>query len=336
MKYHDSIKQSQDKMSLAIPLLTQWKLPATPVNYAVAYEFVHNKNHKLIALVKQRITSDLVLDSYFIDEMHQEFILGKSKFRDELIEDVGNVINDIDTASDLSSNALQGFVQQLNRNMAHISSEDKNHVSNALNALQLASATFKTHQSKVKQQIDNAKIQTATLKKELNEVRKEIYLDPLTHLYNRKAMSKHLETWYSEDDKQKVAAIVINIDNFPIITQKFGPLLSNVLLSKVANKITTYVDKSGLPIRSSGDEFLILLPDIEQGAAGEIAEKIRQGVDKLRFVSSKSGLKLPKMTVSLGVSEFTITKNIHQIIDNSRKILSSSVNKEPNQVFIGN
>ena len=52
----------------------------------------------------------------------------------------------------------------------------------------------------------------------------------------------------------------------------------------------SYVGESGLPVRSAGDEFLILLPDVERNIAGEIAKKIKQGVEKLRFVNS--GLRM--------------------------------------------
>ncbi|MFT6918301.1 MAG: diguanylate cyclase [Cognaticolwellia sp.] len=44
-------------------------------------------------------------------------------------------------------------------------------------------------------------------------------------------------------------------------------------LTKIANKISSYVNESGLMIRSAGDEFLLLLLDVERSMAGEIAEK---------------------------------------------------------------
>ena len=57
-----------------------------------------------------------------------------------------------------------------------------------------------------------------------------------------------------------------------------------------------YVQESGLPGRTSKDEFTILLADIEPETANLIAEKVRNGVEKLRFVSSKNGTKLPVVT----------------------------------------
>ena len=145
-------------------------------------------------------------------------------------------------------------------------------------------------------------------------------MDPLTGLYNRKALSKHLDLWLTEDPNQQVAAIVVCIDQLSEINKKFGHLISDVLLSKIASKVSSYVDDSGLPIRSGGDEFLLLLPGVDNGSAREIAGKIMQGVEKLRFVSSKSGIRLPQMTLSIGVENFNVAENANSILKKARSL----------------
>jgi diguanylate cyclase len=166
---------------------------------------------------------------------------------------------------------------------------------------------------------------------ELADIRKNIYLDPLTGLYNRKAMSKHLEEWFKEDPSKEIAAIVININQFTGVTNKFGSLISDVLLTKIADKVGSYVDDSGLPVRSAGDEFLILLPDIDRNIAQEIADKIRQGVEKMRFISSKSGIRLPQLTVSTGVNHFKASENVNMVINRTRKAMTEIYKKVSNQ-----
>ena len=161
---------------------------------------------------------------------------------------------------------------------------------------------------------------TLALQVELKEAQKEIYMDPLTGLYNRKALSKHLDLWLTEDPNQQVAAIVVCIDQLSEINKKFGHLISDVLLSKIASKVSSYVDDSGLPIRSGGDEFLLLLPGVDNGSAREIAGKIMQGVEKLRFVSSKSGIRLPQMTLSIGVENFNVAENANSILKKARSL----------------
>ena len=116
--------------------------------------------------------------------------------------------------------------------------------------------------------------------------------------------------------------------------KKFGPLIGDVILSKIATKISSYVDDSGLPVRTGNHEFLILMPEIERTMVGEIAEKIRQGVEKIRFVSSKSGIRLPQMTISLGVTELKSKESLESLISRSKTVLRQAHDRGRNQVAI--
>ncbi|MGO3299424.1 MAG: GGDEF domain-containing protein, partial [Pseudoalteromonas sp.] len=55
--------------------------------------------------------------------------------------------------------------------------------------------------------------------------------------------------------------------------------------------------------RTGKGEFTVLLADIDSETANIIAEKVRTGVEKLRFVSSKSETKLPTIDISLGIAK---------------------------------
>ena len=68
---------------------------------------------------------------------------------------------------------------------------------------------------------------------ELKEARKEIYMDPLTGLYNKKALSKHLDLWLTQDPSQQVAAIVVCVDQLSEVNKKFGHLTLYVELQIV-------------------------------------------------------------------------------------------------------
>lgn len=200
-------------------------------------------------------------------------------------------------------------------------SNKKAEVKIVISKLQLASTAFKKQQQKLVEQLQQSQKQTKVLEAELEEVRQKIYLDPVTGLYNRKAMSKHVDTWLSEDGERGIAAIVINVDHFAQFTERFGALIGDVILSKIAKKIACYVDDSGFPVRSANDEFIVLLPDVDNDIANEIAEKIKQGVEKIRFISVQSGVRLPKMSISCGTSEIQHEEPLNQFINRTRKMI---------------
>jgi diguanylate cyclase len=321
MKYHDSIEQAELKMNMAVKKLLLWRLPVSPINYAVSYEYVNNKNVPLTTAINNQLTLGKKLDNFFVEENYRQFILGQSKFRDDLIDDLEEVVTNVDKNNQKSSSSISKLISKLDSNIKNLQSTDKEKVISAANNIHHASKTFKRHQQKLAEHIALTGKKTLLLQVELKEARKEIYMDPLTGLYNRKAMSKHLDLWLTEDPSQQVAAIVVSVEQLSEVNKQFGHLISDVLLSKIANKVSSYVDDSGLPIRSGGDEFLLLLPGVDKASAKEIAEKIIQGVEKLRFVSSKSGVRLPQMTLSIGVDNFNVAENANSILKKARSLL---------------
>lgn len=323
MKYQDSIKQADIILSQAIKQLQLWHLAATPINYAISYEFVAQTNKALSAAIKYQLSTGKKLDNFYMEAVYQQFILGQSKFRDDMLAEFGSLIDSVQTNANDSTTSVDSFISKLDANLNDLKSGNKEKVTHACNNLTKATIEFKTQQQRLIERLQKVQQHSNQLQVELEDVRKEIYLDPLTGLHNRKAMSKHIEAWYKEDPNKSVAAIVINVDQYSLITQRFGTLIGDVLLSKIANKIESYVDGSGLPVRTGGDEFLVLLPEIDSQIAYEIGEKIREGVGKLRFISSKSGVRLPQMTISVGVNKFAVSENVNAVIDKTRNSIST-------------
>ncbi len=323
MKYQDSIKQADELLSLAVNQLRLWHLAASPINYAVSYEFVSQSNKALVSAIKYQLSTGKKLDNFYIEAVYQQFILGQSKFRDDIVNDIDGLLDSIQTSNEQSTISIDGFITELDANLHDLKSGEKDKVSQACSNLTKATLTFKSKQQQLAETLEEVQKSNQELKAELDEVRKDLYLDPLTGLYNRQAMSKHIEAWFKTDPDKDVAAIVINVDQYTQIAQRFGSLIGDVLLSKIAKKIESYVDGSGLPIRTGGDEFLILLPEVDESVASEIGEKIREGVGKLRFVSSRSGVRLPQMTISVGVNNFKVSQNVNAVIGKTRHSIST-------------
>ncbi|QOL26287.1 GGDEF domain-containing protein [Thalassotalea sp. LPB0316] len=334
MKYIDSIQQANKKMALAAQQLDEWRLPANPINYTISYEYVEGKNASLINAVQQRLAEGKTLDNFSMEEFYKHYILGQSKFRDELVDDMTDVVSQVDKSAQQSAQQVERFINKLDANLVHINQGEGEKSQLAIHNIRRASDDFKSQQQSLIERLLASQQKARALKAELDKVKQEIYLDPITGMYNRKALHKHLDTWHKQDPSRQLAAIVVSIDQFTEFHDKFGPLIGNVLLSKIAQKVSSYVDDSGLPVRTTNDEFLIFLPDIDKHIAGEIAEKIRQGVEKLRFISSKSGVRFPKMTISLGVDCFAVSESSTALITKARRILSQHPGDTSNKVIL--
>ena len=104
------------------------------------------------------------------------------------------------------------------------------------------------------------------------------YHDRLTGLPNRPLLIKRLQMAIrnAAARHRQLALLFIDLDGFKVVNDRFGHSMADRLLSGVAARITTCVRGDDLACRYGGDEFLVLLTNLDDArrAAG-IAEHIR-------------------------------------------------------------
>lgn len=114
--------------------------------------------------------------------------------------------------------------------------------------------------------------------------------DSLTGLANRHRMTRKLDTTLAafREAKRSCALIMLDLDRFKHVNDTMGHPAGDALLKMVAQRLTGIVGKRGEIGRLGGDEFQIILPDMEdRGALGEIAGKIVQFVSQPYAIDGK-------------------------------------------------
>lgn len=115
------------------------------------------------------------------------------------------------------------------------------------------------------------------------QVRALAYYDPLTQLPNRRLLDDRLQQAVAHAQRmgQHGAALVLDLDNFKPLNDRFGHAVGDALLQQVAKRLALQVRASDTVARLGGDEFVVLLaaldgqPDRATGQAVALAEKIR-------------------------------------------------------------
>lgn len=113
--------------------------------------------------------------------------------------------------------------------------------------------------------------------------------DALTGLYNRFYFTKeltHVVERVKRTSKINYALMYIDLDNFKYINDTLGHLAGDQLLVEVSLIIRNQIRKSDLLSRFSGDEFAVLLHDVNSESAMAVAEKIRYSIKNYVFKSS--------------------------------------------------
>jgi diguanylate cyclase (GGDEF)-like protein len=129
------------------------------------------------------------------------------------------------------------------------------------------------------------------------------YYDPLSGLPNRTQLYIRLQSALAEatSNGEKVAVLFLDIDHFKLINDSLGHAVGDKLLKEVADRLQNNVRDSDTVARVGGDEFLVVLANLEDAAAAKGA-----GDRILRAVStgfSHDGALL-NISCSIGISVF--------------------------------
>ena len=125
--------------------------------------------------------------------------------------------------------------------------------------------------------------------------------DVLTGLANRRQSFHVAESELSRYFRtgRPAALIMLDIDHFKDINDRFGHPMGDAVLRGVANVLLECCRATDTAARYGGDEFLLILPETDLRGAEEAAERIRRHLEALVFQRA-AGLRC---TVSLGAAE---------------------------------
>lgn len=122
-------------------------------------------------------------------------------------------------------------------------------------------------------------------------------LDPLTLLFNRRAMYPLLESVFAgPEDRRQAAVLILDLDHFKQVNDMHGHGVGDEVLQQFALILQREVQAHGSVCRWGGEEFLVFLPGMTLVAASEMAERLLQAI---REAAMPVGLKV---TASGGVA----------------------------------
>jgi diguanylate cyclase (GGDEF)-like protein len=115
------------------------------------------------------------------------------------------------------------------------------------------------------------------------ELREQAMRDPLTGLYNRRALVQRFEQelLHQRATGQSLTLVLIDIDHFKRINDSFGHATGDAVLRAVATTMLDGVRTSDAVFRVGGEEFALLLPNADALQATLRVQGLRQGLQTL-------------------------------------------------------
>ena len=127
--------------------------------------------------------------------------------------------------------------------------------------------------------------------------------DSLTGLYNRRYLETHFEE-LSRDlrgSSKPISILIMDVDHFKKVNDDYGHAAGDLVLQGLAQRVLGGIRGFDTAIRLGGEEFVVLMPNVEGRSAVVAANRLREMIEVEPFPIADDGQTL-KVTMSIGVA----------------------------------
>ena len=232
--------------------------------------------------------------------------------------------------------------ESISRHHARITFDGRQHVIEDLGS---TNGTFVNEQQQKKSPLkdgDTVKVGRSILKYMAgdnieSEYHEEIYrlmtMDALTQTHNKRYFNEALEREYlrSVRYRRALSLLIFDIDRFKGVNDQYGHVAGDNVLRQLALVVKPRLRQQDVLARVGGEEFAVLLPEVELAGAMVAAEKVRRLVESARFIVDD---KQFSCTVSVGASSFNATVlSAHALFETAETAIEEAKKLGRNKVF---
>ena len=181
----------------------------------------------------------------------------------------------------------------------------------------------------------NKAVSPEKIERRIRKLKQTALLDPLTSIGNRRQLESRLKTsmFDFQENQLSFGLLFCDIDHFKNINDTFGHHRGDNVLRMIAQTLRANIRETDTMGRWGGEEFLVILRDIE-------AESLQKIGEKLLVLVRESHLVLPdkrilSATISLGGTLARETDTIDSIVDRADRLMYQSKANGRNRITIG-
>ena len=189
--------------------------------------------------------------------------------------------------------------------------------------------------NKLTSELNTARAELQSQRKQLDILLSEVRTDPLTGLANRRSLdedlSRRLDQW--RRNQTPLSFLMLDVDRFKELNDKYGHPAGDRVLTELARIVDLDLREMDLSARYGGEEFAILLPDTTLEDAGQVAERLRMAI--AAGTCEYQGQRL-KVTVSVGVTTAMPDDSQQTLVQRADSALYGAKHGGRNRTFANN
>lgn len=279
-------------------------IAAIPRNYALIYEAYTGTDAALTQAVNalQKDPSQDELDRIgerFLAQHHGGAVVQRAH------QDIARELESLLSLLQREQSSLESYGRVLGETYSRITEKNAagaDILRNAIRVLTDATGNTMAEGKEIAHSVSQSSNEMERVKLELSEYKRMANTDPLTRLANRRAFDEVLARLYSSSEEPvKAALLVADIDHFKRVNDTYGHPVGDRVLSILGNVMRANLRSDVFIARTGGEEFAVVLKDIDQDVAMKIGERLRLAIEATPLRNLKTGTNYGPITVSIGL-----------------------------------
>lgn len=333
-------KRALGYANAAFDLLKRSGIPPYPQFYELLYTYATGVNPSLNNRINAIFRAGGSPSMSLAETLYNEFLKSDVNDRMSSVSErmharIEAVHEAIDTAM-TTANAYSGSLQSASGDLEHDMEPE------AMRALaqRLLAETRRMQDTNraLEQKLEASRDDIAALQRDLDDVRRESMLDPLTKIANRKSFDEGLAEAIEDAGRsgEALSLMLVDIDHFKTFNDTYGHQTGDQVLRLVAMTLKSNIKGRDLAARYGGEEFVAVLPSTDLEGAVIVAENIRKAIQAKELLKRSTNEKLGRITASFGVAVFHPADNANSLIERADRCLYAAKRAGRNRVVSEN
>jgi diguanylate cyclase len=329
-------KRALGYANAAFDLLKRSGIPPYPQFYELLYTYATGVNASLNNRINAIFRSGTSPSTDLAETLYNEFLKSDANDRissvsQRMHERIAAVHDAIDTAM-TTAQTYSGSLEEASGDLSHEPSGETMRVL----AARLLAETRRMQESnlELEQKLQASRDDITALQRDLDDVRRESMLDPLTKIANRKSFDEGLADAIGEAEKtgSPLSLILLDIDHFKSFNDTYGHQTGDQVLRLVAMTLKSNIKGKDLAARYGGEEFVAVLPYTDLQGAVIVAENVRKAIQAKELLKRSTNEKLGRITASFGVASFDARDTATTLIERADRCLYAAKHAGRNRV----
>jgi diguanylate cyclase len=324
----------------AMDLLKRGQIPPYPQFYELLYTYATGVNPTLNQRINQ-VFRDGSANEQLAERLYNEFLKAAdaneriSSVSERMVSSIEAVNEAIDTAM-ATANAYSGTLQSASGDLGR----DLNEAAMRALAQKLLGETRRMQDAnaELENKLGASRDNIAALQRDLDEVRRESMLDPLTKIFNRKSFDDGMLKAFAETAAKgtPLSLLLLDIDFFKNFNDTWGHQTGDQVLRLVAMTLKSNIKGRDIAARYGGEEFAAVLPETDLEGAVIVADNVRKAIQAKELLKRSTNEKLGRMTASFGVAMYRVGDTPASLIERADRCLYAAKHAGRNRVFSEN